>query len=1286
MDYNEICVSLAISSRESTPTPPEMRRLIDALLPTDSDFNGFVYDEYPSVLVRLQPGLDRDAKIDLLLEQCDPSDLVRRLRERGLQGRRRRINEVFDWTSERQRHSELYGRQPVLDALDEAIRRGGWVVVSGQPGVGKTALVVSLLNKLEQQRGRAVPHHFLRRMVADSARPGAVLRALAAQIEAQYSNQTDSDAPPELRLIQLLSRVAQQGLEAGDDLLLVLDGLDEVEAEGQSNPLPRFLPSELPPGITIVCSIDSRSPHFAWFMDQIQEQLGGHIDLDGRIGQEANAQACQALVMYRGAKLGLSDTQIERLANAADGNLLCAVKLLELLLERGEMPLDELISNISPGIESLLYRLWHGLSREAQVLLGILCTARQALPLPLLDEMLGLGSGEAAQHLRAARAFLQFEPAPAATSLSGQCVCFAHIALKEFVENQLDPTTLHQHQRQLGAALCSWPPLEDGLYGFRRLYALRHAVTQHVETDAFTHAAQIIGRVDYLVAKCQEHGSAALAEDFEHAAARCTLPEAARTFSDLAQALRIGSHWLAEDPSALPGLLYNLLRCANWSAAAIERVLNFATQRLRFRLAHPLQRRDVSTHTFAGHWDSVVACKLTVDSKRLVSIGLDHTVRLWDLNSGTLLMHFFGHAGGQSAFAITADGQNLMYAARDSSLAIYDLESGAQLQRLRGHSAVITTCVLHPDGQRVLTASQDNKIKIWDLESGEELLSLNGHTGAITTCLFSRDGKRAISASWDQSVRVWNVESGHEERALLGHQGAVSALCLLDGDRRLISSSWDHSLRLWRLDTGELCQVFNGHHAPVNAGVVTPDGKQLISASDDRTLKVWNIETGRVIYTFPGHTAAVKDCVLGPGGRTVLSVSEDWTLRQWDLKTGQLQRTFVGHLGSVMACAVTHDSHQVITASEDKTLKLWDLGMALEENPPEGHSDAVTSCFLTPSGTHAVTASDDQTLKLWDLQTGQVLRTLIGHTDSVSACAACPDSRRLVSASPDGTVVVWELATGTEVLRFSTAATSRRDGPSQPSGAHLAIPSDDHMIELWGMPLDRPRLAEGSALLRVRGCAVTPDGRHLITSAGDRMLRLWDLQTGAELLRCTGHTGSVNACAVHPDGRRMISASSDRLVILWDLSTGAELQRFSGHSDSVNACTISPDGKRLLSGSHDKTLRLWDLQTGAEISRLIGHKAPVTACVFSADGRRAVSAGLDYTIRLWELTSGMCFETIYGSSPFLCLDVRGDWLCAGDQMGNVWLLRAGNFSNPNAESRITRQSLMESLRKFLGRK
>ena len=704
-----------------------------------------------------------------------------------------------------------------------------------------------------------------------------------------------------------------------------------------------------------------------------------------------------------------------------------AVKLREQLatLIDAEQPLPR-AEQLPKGLRGFLQRLWEGLSPEARAALGLLCAARQALPIPLLGELLGWKDDAADAFLRAARPLLLVEPAPASTSVPESCVRLDHTALRDFVEEQLGPTMLHQSHRQLAASLCTWPPLEDHLYGFRRLYALRHAVTQHIETDAVSHAEQVIGNVDYLVAKCQELGSAALAEDLEHAAARCAVREAARTFAALAQALRVAAHWLRQDPGALPGLLYNLLRCANWTPAAIERVLHYPPGRLRFRLRYPLQRRDTSVHTFAGHWDSVVACALTPDGRRLISVSLDHTLRLWDLNSGAPLMHFYGYAGSAAGFAVTPDGQSLLYAAEDHSLVLYDLGSGALLRRFRGHSSVVSSCLVAPDGQHAISAAGDNTIRVWRLHSGEQVMTLTGHQAPPSALAVTRDGRFLISSSWDHTLRIWELRSGRAVRTLNGHSGAVSGFTLTPDGKHVLSASWDHSLRLWDLNTGARQHVLVGHSGPVNGCVVTPDGRVAVSASDDQTLKVWDLNSGRELRTLAGHTAPVKGCALGPDGKTVISVSDDCTLRQWDISTGSVLRTFVGHLAAAVGCAVPRDGRQLLSVSEDRTLKLWDLSAEPESPRSAGHTDAINSLWLSPDGMQLVTASEDRSVKIWDLMLGTVLRTISGHGDAVTACTCDAECRIAITASTDRTVAAWDLQSGGEILRFSTVATASR--------------------------------------------------------------------------------------------------------------------------------------------------------------------------------------------------------------------------------------------------------------------
>jgi len=127
----------------------------------------------------------------------------------------------------------------VLTRLDEWLDRpgeAGWVVVTGGPGMGKSAILSAWLARREAT-GAVVPHHFIRRQVIDWDQPEVIAASLAAQIEAVFPKLRDNDAKPEGRLVELLGRVSKQ-LGGAGRLVVVVDGLDETRAEPGDNPLP----------------------------------------------------------------------------------------------------------------------------------------------------------------------------------------------------------------------------------------------------------------------------------------------------------------------------------------------------------------------------------------------------------------------------------------------------------------------------------------------------------------------------------------------------------------------------------------------------------------------------------------------------------------------------------------------------------------------------------------------------------------------------------------------------------------------------------------------------------------------------------------------------------------------------------------------------------------------------------------------------------------------------------------------------------------------------------------
>ena len=333
-----------------------------------------------------------------------------------------------------------------------------------------------------------------------------------------------------------------------------------------------------------------------------------------------------------------------------------------------------------------------------------------------------------------------------------------------------------------------------------------------------------------------------------------------------------------------PGLLYNLLRCANWSSAAIERVLHYPPGRLRFRLRFPLQRRDASVHTLLAtgiRWwrryrRPTASVGIGVARSDAATLGSQQRCAADAL---------YGCVGNAGSFVVAQNGQSLIYATEDHSLVMYDLGVG-RFATLPWPQRQISVCSLTPDGQLVIAAASDNSVRVWRVQTGEQLAMLSGHQSPPSSCACTKDSRYLITGSWDHTLRVWDLKTGRNVRTLQGHTGAVSGFALSSDGKYVVSASWDHTLRLWDVNTGAKVHVLVGHTAPVNGCTITPDGRFAISASDDSTLKIWDLHGGRELRTLFGHSAAVKACVLSHDGKSVLSVSEDATLRQWDVSTG----------------------------------------------------------------------------------------------------------------------------------------------------------------------------------------------------------------------------------------------------------------------------------------------------------------------------------------------------------------------------------------------------------------
>ncbi len=232
---------------------------------------------------------------------------------------------VFD-SFIKDRTKDFTGRQFVFDKLDaflgDSDRESGYLIIKGEPGIGKSALMSHLV------KSRGYIHHFNIALQAIN-KPAQFLNNICAQLIAKY--ELDHPAwPPDADkdgafLNQLLAEaaevVAKNPEKEGTTLVIAVDALDEVDATGlQTRANLLFLPPSLPDGVFFV--VTSRHKYDLPLYATNKEE----ISLEA--GSEDNREDARKYILAR-----LRDERIRSRITALD---VSEEEFVEKMLEKSE--------------------------------------------------------------------------------------------------------------------------------------------------------------------------------------------------------------------------------------------------------------------------------------------------------------------------------------------------------------------------------------------------------------------------------------------------------------------------------------------------------------------------------------------------------------------------------------------------------------------------------------------------------------------------------------------------------------------------------------------------------------------------------------------------------------------------------------------------------------------------------------------------------------------------------------------------------------------------------------
>lgn len=178
-----------------------------------------------------------------------------------------------------------------------------------------------------------------------------------------------------------------------------------------------------------------------------------------------------------------------------------------------------------------------------------------------------------------------------------------------------------------------------------------------------------------------------------------------------------------------------------------------------------LRRSMWDAHTDVNPFDTLCRVSWSPDGRWIAVTSANHSVQLWDAESGNVIHQWAAHDRGICSIAFSPDSRHIVTASQDESVRVWSSATGERIATLLGHGHDILCAAYSPDGARISSGGRDAKIRLWDTTTYDEVVALGGHSAYVYALAWSPDGQCLISGSGDGTVRIWDTRPAAERLA-----------------------------------------------------------------------------------------------------------------------------------------------------------------------------------------------------------------------------------------------------------------------------------------------------------------------------------------------------------------------------------------------------------------------------------------------------------------------------------------------------------------------------------------
>ncbi|ORX50115.1 WD40 repeat-like protein [Hesseltinella vesiculosa] len=301
---------------------------------------------------------------------------------------------------------------------------------------------------------------------------------------------------------------------------------------------------------------------------------------------------------------------------------------------------------------------------------------------------------------------------------------------------------------------------------------------------------------------------------------------------------------------------------------------------------HICSKRHFPNHTIqilTEHDDEVWHISFSNDGTRMASISKDNTCIIWDTKSFTKI-HTLRSEQSITFGAWSPDDTMLLVCGIEHSLRLYDTGSGSLISVFEQHEDQVTCCAWLPDGAHFFSGAFDMSLILWNVNGS---VVSKTDVKRLVDMKLSEDGSRLVTIDKASFVSMYQVD--HLQLKLVGQfpEKSQSISLTRDGRYLLTNVQSPDEIHLWDLDRRCIVRTYVGHEQGEFVLRSTFAGYQeryILSGSEGHGVYIWSRDYQTLLDVFPGHQGRVN-CVCWYPGETAMfaSASDDHTIRIWGL-------------------------------------------------------------------------------------------------------------------------------------------------------------------------------------------------------------------------------------------------------------------------------------------------------------------------------------------------------------------------------------------------------------------